>query len=161
MLVRISCCSALRVAHSLKSIEYEKSGSGAPAPQMRGKQFGSVSGRTEEKEARAPVSPYSITDLLSGGFTGKGIKLADRGTRCIRSDLRQPKREMRINLSGRRSFETSSEPSEISAMCWFYSGYGGDDGARTRDLCRDRVGTSSISTTYRLLGTAKIPQNTQ
>jgi len=33
---------------------------------------------------------------------------------------------------------------------------GGDDGARTRDLCRDRAARLSFSTTYNTAGTAKV-----
>ena len=31
---------------------------------------------------------------------------------------------------------------------------GGDDGARTRDLCRDRLAVSGFSTTYKPVGNA-------
>jgi hypothetical protein len=33
--------------------------------------------------------------------------------------------------------------------------YGGDDGTRTRDLCRDRLGIFDFSATYILAGAAK------
>jgi len=46
---------------------------------------------------------------------------------------------------------------EVPYEAKFFALYGGDDGARTRDLCRDSAEPIGFSTTYNDAGTAKIP----